>query len=110
MSTPQRRSHFRITYEKEHAPKLAYSGCQFPVLDVSEEGIRFRAEGVKGMKIDDDVIGTLTFEDGEVFIVRGPIVRIQKSDISVKLKKAAIPLRKIMSEQRRLIQKFEKYK
>ena len=109
MSAPQRRSHYRIQYDKERAPKLAFSGHHFPVIDVSEEGIRFLAEGVKGFKEGDDVVGTLTFEDNESFIIRGPVIRVQKEHISIKLSRAAIPLRKIMAEQRRLLQKFEKY-
>jgi hypothetical protein len=110
VTTPQRRNHFRITYEKDKGPRLLYSGHNFSVVDVSEGGIRFLAGALQGFKKDDEVVGTLTFEDKESFIVRGTIVRVDKNAISVQLDKATIPQRKIMAEQRRLIKKYEKFK
>jgi hypothetical protein len=106
----ERRSHYRIVYPEDARPTLAFSGKQFQVIDVSEAGFRFSLGTVTGLYEGDEVSGTLTFPDAtkEAFIIRGSAARIVSGTVSVKLH-TPLPLRKIMAEQRRLIQKYDKF-
>mgnify|MGYP001575257581 CR=1 FL=1 len=104
MTQDQRRSYFRIIYTNEACPKLRLSASTFSILDVSEQGFRFSLGNVTGIKVGDMISGTITFEDNESFIVNGTAMRVTDQEVSVRLKKE-IPLRKIMSEQRRLLRK-----
>src|SRR5688572_21133124 len=110
VSETQRRSHFRIVYSAEPRPTLLFSSHTFKVLDVSEAGFRISLGTVEGMGNGDEVSGTLTFPEpeSESFIVRGTVTRVESGEASIKLK-TPLPLRKIMSEQRRLFAKFEKF-
>lgn len=58
----------------------------------------------QGLLLDMDVTGVLNFRDGESVLVSGAIRRITAKEVSIKLKKP-IPLRKIMAEQRAMIQR-----
>lgn len=105
----QRRSHFRIEYNALNCPILKLAGIEFNVLDLSEAGIRFSMDGFSGLKVEMDISGSLTFRDGESFLLHGKVIRIDDNKVSLTLKKP-IPLRKIMSEQRALITSAAKAK
>ena len=98
------RKHYRINYTEVNCPQLLSSGVNFNVLDLSEEGLRFTLKNMIGFKLDDSVTGSITFVDGESFLVYGIVKRVSSGDVSLVLKRP-IPLRKIVEEQRRLIQK-----
>ncbi len=100
----QRRNHFRLRYGPMDCPFFRFQGRNFSVLDISEEGFRFSLVSSHGLELGMDVSGAMNFRDGESFLVHGVIRRLTDTEVSIKLK-GPIPLRKIMSEQRLLIQK-----
>lgn len=83
------------------------NGKSYRVLDLSEEGIRFRNSLTSELSIHNTITGTLNFKDGEVFLIRGTVTRLTHDEVGLKLK-TPIPLRKIMSEQRTIIGKHTK--
>ena len=102
-----RRQFFRIDYPTGAGPKLASNGIQLTVVNLSEQGLRFDCQNRTGFTIGNHFAGSLTFADGESFLVFGTIIRILPEGIVVELKKP-IPLRIIMNEQRRMIKHFPK--
>ena len=102
-----KRKFFRIFYPNNDCPRLLLSGMSFNVIDVSEEGVRFIVKSVTGFTVGQSASGSVTFADGESFLIHGSVARVTDSDVSLNLKRA-IPLRKIMAEQRRLIEKYPK--
>lgn len=102
-----RRQFFRIQYPPKSGPKLASGGQHFEVLDLSEQGLKFRIKSKVGYQPGANFAGSLTFIDGESLLIFGVIKRVTEDTLSIKLKKN-IPLRIVMSEQRRLIQLFPK--
>lgn len=100
----QRRNFFRIHYSPKDCPFFRFQAQNFSVVDLSEEGFKFQIENSKGLELEMDVSGALNFRDGESFLVHGIIRRLTNTEVSIKLK-SPLPLRKIMSEQRSLIQK-----
>lgn len=101
---PEKRSFYRIQYNPANCPFFKFQGHNFQVVDLSEEGFRFAIQ--KGAKLEGetDVTGSINFRDGESFLVHGVIQRNEGTEITVKLK-TSFSLKKIMSEQRRLIQR-----
>src|SRR5438552_2054468 len=105
MSTDNRRNFYRLNYPEAYHPKLRMNGANYRVLDLSEQGLRFHMGTASGsVHLQDEVVGTLNFTDGESFIIRGNVSRVNEGEISVNLK-VPIALRKIMAEQRILIEK-----
>ena len=98
----QKRKFFRLTYELGRGPELVVDGRRYSVLDLSEEGLRFRLPPTARLAKGDHVGGTLEFADGNSCHVRGTVLRTQISDCIVQLSKG-VPLSIMMDEQRRLI-------
>ena len=101
-----RRQYFRVEYPTGAGPKLIASGVPLQVLDISEQGLRFKAKSTLSFKTGGTFAGSLTFFDGESFLVFGEIKRVTEETVSIQLRKP-IPLRIIMAEQRRIIQNFK---
>lgn len=102
-----RRQFFRLEYPGKSGPKLVSSGMVLQVVDISEQGLQFRAKSTSPFKSGSSFAGSLTFLDGESFLVFGTIQRVTEDQVSIQLRKP-IPLRIIMAEQRRIIQNFKK--
>ncbi|MBP9707260.1 MAG: PilZ domain-containing protein [Oligoflexales bacterium] len=100
------REHYRIVYPVSARPVLRLRGKNFFVADISEQGLRFiydlkhKAFG-EGSRINAELI----FQDGETLSVKGIVLRHQEDSIIVNLEEP-IPLRKIMSEQIYLLNKY----
>ncbi|MBM4304816.1 MAG: PilZ domain-containing protein [Deltaproteobacteria bacterium] len=77
-------------------------------MDISEQGMMIDAKQNPTPLAPGTVFsGSLTFPDGESLLVIGKIARVMNDKISIELSKP-IPLKIMMSEQRRIIQKFKK--
>ena len=100
-----RRNFYRILYPDVSCPKLLLSGYTFNVIDISEEGLRFNNLSHDGFKNGLGVSGSVTFPDGESFLIYGEVKRVNDKEVSISLKRP-IPLRKIVEEQRRMLEKF----
>lgn len=100
---PEKRNFYRIHYNASTCPFFKFQAHSFEIVDLSEEGFRFSLSTTKGLTVDMEVTGSLNFRDGESFLVHGTLMRVSPNEATVKLKRA-FSLKKIMSEQRRLIQ------
>lgn len=100
------RRHYRIPYPIGARPSGKWAGKPFEVVDLSEEGMKIEflapQQLLKGQIIKTD----LRFHDSEVFPFQGKVLRQETPTLVVLQLVEAIPLRKIMSEQRYLINHF----
>ncbi len=102
-----RRETFRIPYPEGERPKLladhdgAGAGVSgvYEVLDVSEEGVRFRAD--LDLEPGRTVRGEMVFPTGKRVRVEGTVVRRDGDEISVHLRRT-VPGSIIVEETRRL--------
>lgn len=101
MEWPHPREHFRIEYPTAARPLLLIGIVEHEVVDVSEQGLRFRAIEGEHWDIDDAVSGPVRFQQRDEVRVSGTVVRIVEREIAVHLSDG-IPLRIIMEEQRYL--------
>ena len=105
MSVDQRRNFYRIEYHNpSDCPQAKISGKSFEVRDLSEKAVRIHTGSTSGFTKGLTVSGAMHFTDGESFLVSGEVLSVRGSDVVIQFKKG-FPLRKIMEEQRRLIQK-----
>ena len=109
--TESNREFYRLTYPLSGRPELVVEGKTFPVVDISEGGMRLQVQQaeMQSWPVGEAVCGHVRFSDGESFQVAGEIVR--HSDISgvfhcaVSLSKG-IPYARMLAEQRFMMQIF----
>lgn len=108
MKWPNRRTSYRIVYPKSERPRLIIEQnhgsrqrqLEYPVSDISEQGICFFDNGSLGpMRA---LEGLVRFNDGETHRISGFIVRRTSEFVCVQLH-SGIPWKKILDEQRHLI-------
>jgi CRP-like cAMP-binding protein len=102
-----RRRHFRIFYKGEDSPRLDTEHGSYPVIDISELGVRFGRLTHHAFIQGDTVSGYLVFpSDHHQVRITGQVVRLTDQDVALELNaQERIPLKRIMMEQRILIQK-----
>ena len=98
---PDRRKYFRIEYPPEARPLLTIGKKTFPVMDISEKGIRFLND--KQAKFADWVKGVLTFHDGDALEFEGKIVWERGGELGVQIVVTPIPPARVFAEQRYLV-------
>jgi hypothetical protein len=99
----QRRQHYRVAYPPGLRPELRIAGRTFPVLDLSESGIRFENREV--VRLPGDLLqGTITFHDGGTEKVLGRVFREQDNYTVILLIVKRIPYSRILAEQKLLRQ------
>ena len=99
------RAYYRVTYPISARPILDWAGMAVPVLDVSEQGLRFVAQHGTTAEVGTPVKGILRFPSGKSAEVEGKVVRFYDGEAGVQLK-SAIPYRLIIDEQLYLQQHF----
>ncbi len=100
-----KRQHYRVNYPKAESPTVVLDGNIYPVLDVSEYGIRLAARAVGSLSVGSGVHGVVTFKDDESFLIEGLVERGTDKSVVLQLREP-IPYRKIVSEQRRLLSTY----
>jgi CRP-like cAMP-binding protein len=102
-----RRRHFRIFYKGEGHPRFDTDEGSYPVIDISELGLRFSRESHETFMRGQSLSGYLVFpSDNHQIRVTGHVVRLTERDVALELSaRERIPLKRIMMEQRLLIQK-----
>lgn len=107
-SGTQKREFFRVEYPIKYRPKLviAEDENEYDVVDISERGVKFLSKGGEGF--EDNVEGTITFHDGESLDVVGKVLRRANNKVVLSLVQK-IPFRRIIKEQRYLINKLWLY-
>jgi len=101
---PNNREYVRIYYSpdwpKKYVPALTIRYRSYPLLDISETGIRFQIPRTNLLS-DDILIGTIKFTDDSSVEFSGVVVSRTKDQIALKLV-IGIPYSYILSEQIRL--------
>ncbi len=101
MDWPHPREHYRIAYPTAARPSLIAGSVEHEVVDVSEQGLRFRMVEGESWQLGNSVAGSLQFQQRGEVRVNGVVVRIVEKEIAVHLS-VGIPLRMIIDEQRYL--------
>ena len=103
------REFFRISYRRAQGqgPIFDHEKTKYPILDLSEGGLKFITKRGATLFADNDIIeGRLVFPlERGTLVVKGKIIRVTPTDVAVRLTDdTRIPLARIMEEQRLLIQ------
>ena len=107
MDHAQRRKHFRLEYPPHERPTLRLAGVGYRVNDLSEEGLSFD-HGIRGIFTTGETIrGAISFIDGVACLVRGKVVRVENSRVSVALSQG-LPFARMLTEERRILHKYGK--
>lgn len=105
----QKRDYFRLEYPFEYRPILLLGDQQYPVVNVSECGVKFITEGTSAFAIGDQLDGDIVFHDQDRYACRGEVIRLGQRSV-VLLLGEPVPLHKIRSEHifliNRLAQKY----
>lgn len=105
MNFPHDRAFYRVVYPILARPRLVIGTDMHEILDCSERGLRFRVTGeppVAGSTFD----GMVRFQTGSEVAVAGEVIRIQESEVAVRLGDPGIPLSVVLDEQRFLRARF----
>ncbi len=102
MKFPHERSLYRIEYPERERPLLTLASGFFPVIDCSEEGLRYLLPDGAVLPDDDmDVEGRLRFKrHSEDIQVRGTVLRCDGREVSLRLLPPGLPRGLLFSEQR----------
>lgn len=95
------REYYRIMYPLAARPIFASGVVEREVLDISEQGLRFRAADGETWEPGTAVAGVVRFQRRDEVRVTGEVVRIEGREIAVRLG-VGIPLKIIIDEQRYL--------
>ncbi len=88
-------------YPTAARPRFTIAGKVYQVIDVCEQGLRYRADAGACPALHDPVEGLLRFRRGEETKVRGTVVRVNGLEIALQLS-LGVPLRIVQDEQRYL--------
>lgn len=102
------RAHFRIQYPEPARPVFVPGDAAdaFPVVDCSEQGLRYRPRGRGVPPLGARARGTVRFHDGVEIPVSGTVVRVQNREVAVHLTDSSIPWNVLLREQLFLRRKF----
>lgn len=105
----QKRDYFRLEYPYEYRPVLLLDDQQYPLVNLSECGVRFRTEGAPAFALGDKLDGKIVFHDQDSHVCRGEVIRLGQRSVILLLSEP-VPLNKIRSEHILLINRFsQKY-
>ncbi|SMF72721.1 PilZ domain-containing protein [Pseudobacteriovorax antillogorgiicola] len=103
-----KRAFFRIVYPHGEHPILKTDSKRYLILDISEGGCSFLLEPGMSFLPNETIQGFIQFSHRGGEPVLGRVMRIDGRKISIRFAKApGLPLPRIMSEQRYLIQKHK---
>ncbi len=98
---PFEREHYRIEYPTAARPRFLVDGSQGEVIDLCEQGLRYRAADHERREPGDEVEGIVRLRRGEEVRVVGAVVRVVEGDVALRLR-VGVPLRVVLDEQRYL--------
>lgn len=101
----EKRSYYRLQYPKPERPSVWFQGRSYDVTEISEGGLRIRVAGGCAVRLHQTFAGVLRFNDGGTTPIVGVVLRLDGSEIVVKLSKG-ISLKRMLSEQIRLRKKY----
>lgn len=99
------RRHFRIKYPPEERPKLEVANQLFPVVDLSESGLKLISNLKFQPSLRQDLKGILIFSDGSREAVEGRVVRLVGDFVMITFKQL-ISINRLRIEADRLIARY----
>jgi hypothetical protein len=93
------REHYRIEYPGAARPRFLVGGEEREVLDLCEQGLRYRAGEDEQRAIGDEIEGIVRFRRGEQVQVLGTVIRLVDREVALQLT-VGVPLRMVLEEQR----------
>lgn len=105
----EKREHFRIRYPVKERPLLLLAQQEFEIIDMCEEAVKFRCPGFRSFSVGDLLEGGIRFRNGESMQVEGKVLRVDRESV-VMVVDPSIPCSLIVSEQRRLANKYLGYR
>ena len=102
------RNYFRLEYPKDARPQIAIGKGKFPVINLSEKGVKFSFDARRtsfDLETEADFDATIIFQDSGHAKVIGKVLRIDSDAVVLELSEG-VPLQRIMTEQRILLNKF----
>ncbi len=100
----ERRQHFRLQYPLAERPMSLIRGEAYPILDLSEGGIRIQVAQNTQFVEGETLALTMQLASKE-FDVAGKVVRVKESSVGILLTEA-IPLSTIRDVERTLREKY----
>lgn len=97
----ERRAFYRLRYPREEYPVLLFDARTFPVVEISEFGMRVLHQGER-LVPDRAFSGWVRFRDGESVPVEGTVYRTDRDETILKLT-VCVSLKRMLDEQRRII-------
>ena len=106
---PNQRRTYRVVYPYQYRPNLVIDrtdqndrrGLTFPILDLSQDGVRFKDDGSLGAAVS--ISGHIDLHDGKTLTLSGNIVRLDGTQICVHFIQS-LPWSILLKEERRLLQ------
>jgi RNase P/RNase MRP subunit p29 len=95
------REHYRIVYPAASCPRLLGDGLERQVIDLSQQGLRYRAAEGETRAVGDQLESTVRVRRGEEVRVLGTVVRVREREVALRLS-MGVPLRVVLDEQRYL--------
>ncbi len=103
-----KREHFRVVYPVNENPRFLLRGGKYSVSDVSEGGFSFMVKDSTNLIAGEMVEGVIEFGRRGKEKVRGEVLRVDGRKVSIRFANdAKLSLRRIMDEQRFLIQRHK---
>ncbi len=102
--TAQKRNHYRINYPEVDRPSFECFKTKHIVIDLSESGMKIEWNSRNLPLKSQQVSGMVSFGDRGSVEVVGDVIRVQGRTVIIELTQG-IPLDRIISEQRFLINK-----
>lgn len=101
VSYPFERSVYRIQYPERVRPSLILRDGTVPVIDCSEDGLRYLPAGGALPEIGTAVEGRVRFQSGHAEVaVKGTVIRCQAGEVAVHLAAPGLPRAVLFAEQR----------
>lgn len=99
------RNYFRLEYPAEVRPKILIDQTSYPIINLSEGGVKLRVPRQEGFSPTDQLNGVIIFHNSDQTEVIGKVIRQEKDAIVLQLSEG-VPLQQIMVEQRFLLNKY----
>lgn len=105
----QQRRHFRLDFAVPERPKIVIANYPHEVIDLSEQGVKYKITATQRPQATGTVKGRLVFRNGTSVEVEGSLIRIDETQqtAAIQLTKG-IPLQTMMEQHRLLIQNYKK--
>ena len=97
----EKRSYYRLKYPKTEQPTIRINDREFPVIEISEKGIKVSLTREFSTESDEFISAVIEFQDGESISIEGVVLRRDEESMVVKLSKG-ISMKRMLVEQSRL--------